>query len=101
MRRAVLLLMLSLLLGQAVGLAEVLGGDACESECDDDAAGRQCPPVCPTCACSVRPVSLLPASEPMMALLPESVSVAFCEADRTPAVPEPREILHVPIAARV
>ena len=92
--------MLSLVLGQAVGLAELLGGDACETECDDDATGRPCPPVCPTCTCSPRPASLPPPSAPMIALLPATVPVAFCEPDRTPAVPEPREILHVPIAAR-
>ena len=101
MRRAVLLVMLTLVLGQAVGLAWALGEDACTEGCDDDADGRRCPPLCPDCTCSLRPVQLLPASAPVVVLLPTRTSVVFVEFDRTPSVPEPREILHVPIALLV
>ena len=98
MRRAILLLMLSLVLGQAVGLDWVLGEDACAQDCPDDAEGRKCPPVCPNCACSLRPAPLLPSSAPVVVLLPTRSPIVFAEAYRRPTTPEPREILHVPIA---
>jgi hypothetical protein len=101
MRRAVLLLMLALVLGPAVGLDLALGEDACAQDCPDDADGRQCPPLCPDCTCSLRPASLLPAGPPVIVLLPTHAPVLFSESERTPAIPEPREILHVPILVPV
>jgi hypothetical protein len=101
MRRAVLVLMLSLVLGQALGLDRLLGDDACAQDCPEDAQGHKCPPVCPGCACSVRPAALLPGDAPALVLLPARPLVVIAGSERTPAVPEPREILHVPIAVLV
>jgi hypothetical protein len=98
MRRVILLLMLSLVLGQAAGLDRVLGEDACAQDCPDDAQGRKCPPLCPNCACSVQPAPILPGSALAVVLLPTRSAIVFSEAYRRPATPEPREILHVPIA---
>ena len=91
--------MLFLVLGQAVGLERMLGEDACDPGCEDDAEGRDCPPACPTCACSPRLAPSVPSAPPAaFALPPAPARLAFPETDRTPSVPDPREILRVPIA---
>lgn len=100
MRRAVKVLMLLLVMGQALGLDMLVGEDVCAQQCPDDADGRNCPPVCPACACSLHGSPTVLPSAPMLVVRPQSVTrVRMAEAERTPLAPEPDEILRVPIAA--
>ena len=97
MVRAVHVLMLVLFLGQSVGVL-VLGGDGnCAAGCEDDARGKQCPPICPTCACAPHASLAMPASPIGASLTPPAAeSDCFAAPQRTPPSPEPHEILHVP-----
>jgi hypothetical protein len=97
MRRAVHVLLLAVVLGQAAGVFWLVGGDACADPCEDDDQGKECPPICPTCACSPRPSPTVPVRQAVLALpLPLIRLVPFAEHDRIPPTPEPHEILHVP-----
>jgi hypothetical protein len=91
--------MLCVVLGQAVGLSLFVGEDACAADCEDDVQGKNCPPICPTCACSVRSAPTVPPLTTGL-LPPASVTTmsAIAAVDTVPPSPEPREILHVPIA---
>ena len=98
MRRIVQLLMLFLVLGQALGLDWVAAEDACQESCDDDTDGRHCPPSCPSCTCSLRSAPAVPPTAPVIVALPTTSTVSVPETERIPGTPEPREIMHVPIA---
>ena len=81
----------------ATGEAPVLGLAVCAQECADDDAEGHCAPTCSDCACCVHiramtvPVALKTIVPATAARLPQRTVAA-------PPTPEPREILHVPIA---
>jgi hypothetical protein len=96
MVRVLRLLMLLLMLGHAA--PGIVGGDdACGEGCEDDASGKRCPPVCPTCSCTVR-VAPVMASAILLAPPPTELQgdAAFGKHDDARRSPDPDEILHVP-----
>jgi hypothetical protein len=81
----------------ASGEAPVLGYDICAQKCvDDDDEGR-CGPTCRDCACCVHgraitmPAAIVALSSAAPPRTPERTVLV-------PPLPEPREILHIPIA---
>ena len=90
--------MLAFVLGQAVDFDVLAGADACAADCEDEAQGKDCPPVCPTCACTLRAApSLAPH---LAALRPPGSPTALLlvvEADAMPPSPDLGDALHVPI----
>ena len=97
MDRILQVLMLVTVLGQAVGLPWLASTDACSDDCPDDAKGRNCPPICPSCVCSVRLSPTVPGPQAVLtAPVPPVLVVAVAERWSSPPTPEPQEILHVP-----
>lgn len=102
MLRILLTLALLLAFGQATGVVW-FGEDTCAvDDCNDAGSGKQCPPNCPTCACTPA-LQTLPAARVVVAVEPprrECARVEFA-GERAVSTPEPREILHVPKRATV
>jgi hypothetical protein len=93
-------LVLAFALAHASGLSdalEVACGDACaEQDCDDG-----CPPMCPTCQCAPCPTAVTVAATAFPARRPDPVPAPFLDIDRVPSIPDPGEILRVPISRLV
>jgi hypothetical protein len=90
-------LMLVMIVGQLSGVAQSTSADVCGEDCPDDAQGKTCPPFCPSCTCAARPAPIAPSLHTELApVLPTPRLVELPERDRTPAMPDPGEILHVP-----
>lgn len=87
----------ALALTHAVGLADLVMGDACEERCVDDGCGKDCPPG-PACRChGASAMSLLGGGIQTIAKMPTPREIApFSVEQRMHASPDPREILHVP-----
>ncbi|MBI4510850.1 MAG: hypothetical protein HY698_14545 [Deltaproteobacteria bacterium] len=95
MVRALSIVLLTLFIGQATGLTELVEADECAQPCPGDSPDGHCPPACQFCACcpTLRPAVLSQSA----AILPSQESHAVIgEQTETPPSPEPREILHVP-----
>jgi hypothetical protein len=95
--RILMVVALILAVGQASG-AVWFGEDTCTSDdCGDAAAGKDCPPNCPTCACAPM-IQSLPATRVVVEL--EPIRTECSRGEPTPerfiTTPDPREILHVP-----
>ncbi len=90
-------LVLALALTHAVGLADIVLGDACEEACDDDGCGKDC---LPGVACRCHCPSGMPALGSRLqavAKLDTPRVIAPCGYDQQEHMsPDPREILHVP-----
>lgn len=88
---------LVLALAHAVGVADLFLDDACEQVCSDDDCGTDCIPGS-ACRCHC------PSAMPMVGHAPQTVAklehppiaVASTSVQNAPAIPDPREILHVP-----
>jgi hypothetical protein len=95
-----------LVLAFALALATGLS-DALEVACADECAGQDCddgscPPLCATCQCVRCPAAVAVTTLAVEPPLPEMVATAFHHhAERVPSMPDPGEILHVPIARLV
>ncbi len=91
--RILLVLALLLAFGQASGMPVL--GDTCGEDCPD---GKQCPPLCPTCACASASLPSVPAPVAVMAspLAPAPRVLVFAVPAPSGLSPDPREILHVP-----
>jgi hypothetical protein len=94
-------LLLALALLQAVGVLDVVRRAACEEACRRDGCDGSCTPDndCPQCPChGVGSASL--AASIAAGVTAEPVSyvtrVSSAGAERRPASPDPREILHIP-----
>ena len=86
----------ALALTHAVGLADVVLGDACEDICQDDGCGKDC---LPGTACRCHCPSAMPAVGMVQAVakIETPRPMTPCAyAQRAHASPDPREILHVP-----
>lgn len=91
------IIVFALVLIHAVGVADLVIGDACEDLCTDDGCGADClPGLACRCHCpSAMPV--LGGSLPGVAKLARPRLIRPCVVgQRMHASPEPREILHVP-----
>jgi hypothetical protein len=90
--------MLLLLFGQVGGVYALAGGDPCLNPCEDDTDGKDCPPACPSCSCSLRSNSILTTPAGVATAPPPTTLDALTPPERRLDDPGPREILHVPIA---
>ena len=89
-------IVLALALTHAVGLADIVMGDACEELCTDDGCGKDC---LPGVACRCHCPSAMPAlgDAAQGTVIDTSREIDPCSVDqRMYASPDPREILHVP-----
>lgn len=91
------IIVFALALTHAVGLGDMVMGDACADLCRDDGCGDDCLPG-PSCRCHF-PTAVPLVSQSALASTkltpPRDIDVAFAE-ERIHASPDPREILHVP-----
>jgi hypothetical protein len=91
------ILVFALALTHAVGLAELVLGDACEETCKDDGCGKDC---LPGTACRCHAPSAVPAiasDAPRPATVVGPLAALACAYEqRAHASPDPREITHVP-----
>lgn len=95
MVRALSIVVLTLFIGQAAGLSDLVEADECAQPCLGDSPDGQCPPSCQFCVCcpTLRPAVL--SHSP--AILPNQASRTLIgEQTETPPSPAPRGILHVP-----
>jgi len=93
-------LVLAFALAHATGLSDALEA-ACADECTEKDCDGACPPLCPACHCVRCPIGI---ALPAIALdVPRSqqMPTRVVDTERVPSSPDPREILHVPIALRV
>lgn len=101
------LVLVVLLAGQLAGVTRFVS-DGCVASCpDDDGAagashddeGADCPPSCPTCACTARAAHVLPdATFALTVPVPLPAAAVPPVRATAPPSPDPHEILHVPIA---
>lgn len=93
-RRAALIVSLTLLTFDVSGLAASWGDGPCDESCPTDVSGGQCPPNCHCCSCCSLPKV---AASGVVALVspPAHTASWIYSNDRHPA-PEPADILHVP-----
>ena len=93
-------LVLAFAIANASGLIDVALGSACDVDCAERDWGRDCdggcPPICPTCHCAVRSPVAVAAAPACLEPVRAAVAAPFPDRERDPAVPDPREILHVP-----
>ena len=96
MRRALFIVVLTLLISDASGLSSVLVPETCAIGADDSAPDGGCPAFCVrcTCACCVSSVVYTPA----IALNVEPLPPVAVDCDRPDRLPTgtSSEILHVP-----
>lgn len=94
MRRAALIVFLTLLTFDVSGLAALCGDGPCDESCPTDVSGGRCPPNCHDCSCCSLPKG---AATGVVALVspPAHATYWITSSDR-PAAPEPADILHVP-----
>ncbi len=97
MTRALFGIGLSLYVALATGEAALIASRACAEACTDDDTSGNCAPSCDDClrCAHVRPLAVTHRIEV------DILAVYFApleQTQKTPSVPEPAEILHVPIA---
>ena len=95
MVRILSIVFVTLFLGQATGLSEIPGADACRQPCPGELPDGHCPPECQLCTCcaTTKPVVL---PQLYASLQQRSIRAVPGEQTRTPLPPEPRKIMHVP-----
>lgn len=94
------MLVLAIAFAHATGLSEVLEATFTSDRSDADCAPGDCPPLCPTCH-FVRCPPTATATVTFRAPPARLMQTAFVDATGAPSAPDPREILHVPIALGV
>lgn len=88
------LLASAVLVSQVAFVLTIAFGAPCLERCPDDGPDGRCPPLCMTCPCSPRPVTVA-AKAAIVAPVARGEMLAAC-VTRTPAEPEPADIFHVP-----
>jgi len=94
MRRAALVVLLTLLTFDVSGLGALCDEPACDEPCPTDASGGQCPPNCHFCSCCSLPRVM--ASTVATLVAPASHPCPFVGSVARLPSPEPADILHVP-----
>ena len=96
------ILVLAFALAHATGVLDAFEA-ACAEDCDEgDRCADGCAPMCATCQCTRCPtVAPVEAVAMTPAVRAPARAAAFADVERAVASPDPREILHVPIALRV
>lgn len=71
---------------------------ACDDTCGDEMAGRQCPPMCPSCSCVTHtsPASLPAVAQVAIVAIAPPVPTSFEQIASACGSPDPQELLHVP-----
>lgn len=96
------ILVLAIALVHAMGIADALELPCAEECADGDDCGDDCAPTCPTCQCTRAPAGVAAVAESAaFPLRGPPVAAGFRDVDRVVSSPDPREILHVPIARLV
>jgi hypothetical protein len=93
-RRAVLVVLLTLLTFDVTGLSALCGDAGCDEDCPTDLSGGECAPNCHSCSCCSLPKVAGSATPAAIAL--RSGDMSWVAASESPPVPEPADILHVP-----
>jgi len=93
-RRAAILVFLTLLTFDVSGLAAICGDEQCDEPCPTDLSGGQCPPNCHSCSCCSLPQ--VTSSQPVALVAPAARATAWISSSDGFASPEPADILHVP-----
>ena len=93
-RRAVLVVFLTLLTFDVSGLAALCDAGTCDETCPTDASGGQCPPNCHFCSCCSLPKVTRSGSAGVV--MPAAQRTSCLRALDQPAAPDPADILHVP-----
>ena len=93
-RRAVLLVFLTLLTFDVSGLGALCGDGPCDERCHTDVSGGQCPPNCHDCSCCSLPK--VAATAVVTLVSPVSRATSWSPPSDRHAAPEPADILHVP-----
>ena len=97
MRRAVLIVLLTLLTFDVSGLAAVCGDASCDDDsCPGDLSGGECAPNCHFCSCCSLPK--VTASTAVALLAPAAHKTTWIGSVEYLPSPEPADILHVPKA---
>jgi hypothetical protein len=84
----------AVLVSQVAFLVTIAFGAPCVEGCPDDGTDERCPPLCLTCPCSPRPVSMGRAAATVRP--PTRAEVVVASVTLTPREPAPAEIFHVP-----
>ncbi len=91
------ILVFVLALTHAVGLADLLLGDACEEWCSDDGCATDCPPGLECrCHCPSATPMIRSSIQTVTAIATPHEVASYPAEQRMHASPDPREILHVP-----
>ena len=93
-RRAVLVVLLTLLTFDVSGLAALCGDPPCDESCPTDVSGGQCPPNCHYCSCCSLPK--VTATGAVALLSPQVRATSWIDSSSRLPSPEPADILHVP-----
>jgi hypothetical protein len=93
-RRAALVVFLTLLVFNVSGLAAPCDEATCDETCPTDVSGGQCPPNCHYCSCCSLPKVM--GSTAVFLIEPQAGNASWVGATRDLASPEPADILHVP-----
>ena len=94
MRRAVLIVLLTLLTFDVSGLSALCGDPGCDEDCPTDLSGGECAPNCHSCSCCSLPK--VAGSSTPAAIALQSGDMSWVAASEDPPTPEPADILHVP-----
>jgi hypothetical protein len=94
-RRAAIIVFLTLLTFDVSGLASLCGDGPCDESCPTDASGGQCPPNCHYCSCCSLP-QVAAASGVVALLSPPAHATSWIVSSDRHSAPEPADILHVP-----
>ena len=95
-RRAVLVVVLTLVTFNVSGLGALCGDGACDSDesCPTDASGGQCPPNCHLCSCCSLPQMM--GAGVVVLIAPPPRGTSWLRSHDRPTSPDPADILHVP-----
>jgi hypothetical protein len=93
-RRAALVVFLTLLTFQVSGLSAMCGDVDCEESCPTDLSGGQCSPSCHYCSCCSLP--RVAGCSPLVMPEPSRRGRSWVDSVEALTAPEPADILHVP-----
>jgi hypothetical protein len=94
LRRAALVVILTLLTFDVSGLAAICGELSCDETCPTDVSGGQCAPNCHFCSCCSLPK--VTAATAALLVAPSSRHSSCVSSSESPPSPAPADILHVP-----
>lgn len=97
-RRAVQVVLLTLLTFNVSGLSALCEETSCDETCPTDVSGGQCPPNCHYCSCCSLPQ--VAGSATAALVKPLSGGTSWVRSTNDLTAPDPADILHVPKSPR-